>query len=142
MPVDIRKRLKSLQFIDSKVRSKHQEIISLKSGILRGQQYSNDPKGGTKRNKSEELNVLIIDKADKIYKEIEELYAERDELVRAIESLEDPIENIVMRLFYINGYSVRDIERELPLSRRTIFYAKNKGLDKIIAQFAPFALSE
>ena len=137
MSINIRQRLKALQYIDIKAKSKHQEIISLKSGILRSQQYTDQPKAGSPGNRSEELNVLIIDKSEKLYQEIQEMYAERDELIKVIESLQDPIENLIMRLYYINGHSIKEIEKELPLSRRSIFYSKESAEKKILAHFAP-----
>ena len=106
MKINIKQLLKTLQYIDIKVKSKHQEIISLKSGILRGQQFDNMPKSKNNKNQSEELNVLIIDKSEQLYREIQALYKERDELIQAIESLDDPVENIVMRLFYIDGMNL------------------------------------
>nr|DAF12103.1 MAG TPA: Protein of unknown function (DUF1492) [Caudoviricetes sp.] len=135
MSIDIRQRLKALQYIDIKAKSKHQEIISLKSGILRSQQLNAEPRSTSKTNHSEELNLLIIDKTDKLYKEIEELYLERDEMVRAIESLEDPLENIVMRMLYIDSLSWRDIQRRLKCSSATIQRAKDKAIAKLIKKY-------
>ena len=120
MTINIKQRLKALQYIDIKAKSKHQEIISLKSGILRGQQFDNMPKAESPSNRSEELNVLIIDKSEQLYREIQELYQERDELVRAIESLDDPIENIVMRLFYIDGMTWNEVGAKLKYSKGAI----------------------
>ena len=76
MTINIKQRLKALQYIDIKAKSKHQEIISLKSSILRGQQFDNMPKAESPSNRSEELNVLIIDKSEQLYREIQELYQE------------------------------------------------------------------
>lgn len=120
MAINIKQRLKALQYIDIKVKSKHQEIISLKSGILRGQQFDNMPKSKNNKNQSEELNVLIIDKSEQLYREIQDLYKEREELIQAIESLDDPVENIVMRLFYIDGLTWNEVEAELRYSRGAI----------------------
>lgn len=120
MTINIKQRLKALQYIDIKVKSKHQEIISLKSGILRGQQFDNMPKSKNNKNKSEELNVLIIDKSEQLYREIQALYKEREELIQAIESLDDPVENIVMRLFYIDGMTWNEVETKLRYSRGAI----------------------
>lgn len=120
MTIDIKQRLKALQYIDIKVKSKHQEIISLKSGILRGQQFDNMPKSKNNKNQSEELNVLIIDKSEQLYREIQALYKEREELIQAIESLDDPAENIVMRLFYIDGMTWNEVEAKLRYSRGAI----------------------
>ena len=131
MSIDIRQRLKALQYIDIKAKSKHQEIISLKSGILRSQQYTDQPKAGSPGNRSEELNVLIIDKSEKLYQEIQELYQERDEQVKAVESLQDPLENIVMRLFYIDGLSWNEIQIRLRCGRGTIHRARDSALKKL-----------
>lgn len=128
---DIRKRLASLKYIDSKIKSLQQEIVSLKSSIFKSQQYSDEPKGGNLNNKSEDLNISIIDKSNELYTEIQKLLIEREELVQAIESLDDPAENIVLRFFYINGYSWREVERELNWSRATIQRARSSGISKL-----------
>ena len=128
---DIRKRLASLKYIDSKIKSLQQEIVSLKSSIFKSQQYSDEPKGGNLNNQSEELNISIIDKSNELYDEIQKLLIEREELVQAIESLDDPAENIVLRFFYINGYSWREVERELNWSRATIQRARSSGISKL-----------
>lgn len=129
---DIRKRLASLKYIDSKVKSKRQEIVSLHSGILKSQQYSDEPKGGSLNNKSEDLNILIIDRTRELYDEIESLLAERRELVQMIESLDDPMENIVLRLLYVNGYSWSEVKAELNASHATIQRARDKAVRNLL----------
>ncbi|MBF8970172.1 DUF1492 domain-containing protein [Streptococcus sp. NLN76] len=129
---DIRKRLASLKYIDSKVKSKRQEIVSLHSGILKSQQYSDEPKGGSLNNKSEDLNILIIDRTRELYDEIESLLAERRELVQMIESLDDPMENIVLRLLYVNGYSWSEVKMELNASHATIQRARDKAVRNLL----------
>lgn len=128
---DIKKRLRSLKYIDIKAKSKHQEIISLRSGILRGQQYNDQPKADSPVNRSEELNVLIIDKSEKLYREIKDLYAERDDLIKAIESLDDPVENIIMRLLYIDGLTWDEVQARLRCSRGTIHKVRDGALTKL-----------
>lgn len=135
MTINIKQRLKALQYIDIKAKSKHQEIISLKSGILRGQQFDNMPKSKSNTNHSEELNISIIVKSDELYREIQSLYRERDDLVRAIESLDDPVENIVMRLLYIDGLSWKQVERKLRCSPATIQRAQKKAMAKLVKIF-------
>lgn len=131
MTINIKQRLKALQYIDIKAKSKHQEIISLKSGILRGQQFDSMPKSKNNKNQTEELNVLIIDKSDQLYEEIKQMYHERDELVQAIESLDDPVENIIMRLLYIDGLSWSQIQAQLRCGRGTIHRTRESALKKI-----------
>ena len=131
MTINIKQRLKALQYIDIKAKSKHQEIISLKSSILRGQQFNDIPKSKNNKNQSEELNVLIIDKSEQLYQEIQELYRERDELIQAIESLDDPVENIVMRLFYIDGMTWNEVEAKLKYSRGAIQKIRKSAFENL-----------
>lgn len=131
MTINIKQRLKALQYIDIKAKSKHQEIISLKSSILRGQHFDNMPKSESSSNRSEELNVLIIDKSEQLYQEIQELYRERDKLVQVIESLDDPVENIIMRLFYINGMTWNEVEAKLKYSRGAIQKIRKSAFENL-----------
>lgn len=131
MTVNIKQRLKALQYIDIKAKSKHQEIISLKSGILRGQQFDNMPKSKSNTNHSEELNISIIDKTKQLYQEIQVLYKERDELVQAIESLDDPVENIVMRLFFIDCLTWNEVEAKLKYSRGAIQKIRKSAFENL-----------
>ena len=111
--MDIRKRLKRLPYSNIRIKSLHNEIIGLRSGTVKGQSFNNMPKAKDNKNKSEELNIHVIDKIDEIYKKIEREYQEQDELVKAIENLSDPIENLVMRLLCIEGLSWNGVQREL-----------------------------
>ncbi|CAM1659288.1 hypothetical protein SORA22_12160 [Streptococcus oralis] len=131
MTINIKQRLKALQYIDIKAKSKHQEIISLKSGILRGQQFDNMPKSKSNTNHSEEFNISIIDKTEQLYQEIKVLYKERDELVQAIESLDDPVENIVMRLFFIDGLTWNEVEAKLKYSRGAIQKIRKSAFENL-----------
>lgn len=135
MTTDIRKRLASLKYIDSKIKSLQQEIVSLKSSIFKSQQYSDEPKGGNLNNKSEDLNISIIDKSNELYTEIDSLLAERDELVQAIESLDDPLENIVMRLLYINRMQWSDVLCELGAGNGTVQRARDSAIHKLSQKF-------
>ena len=131
MTVDIKQRLKALPYIDIKAKSKHQEYISLRSGILKGQTFDSMPKSKSNKNQSEELNISIIDRSEQLYQEIQELYQERAELVQVIESLDDPVENIIMRLLYIDGLSWNQIQAQLRCGRGTIHRARESALKKI-----------
>ena len=135
MTVDIKQRLKALPYIDIKAKSKHQEYISLRSGILKGQTFDSMPKSKSNKNQSEELNISIIDRSEQLYEEIKKLYRERDELVQLIESLDDPFENIVMRLLYINGLTWNEVERKLRCSPATIQRTRGRALAKMSKMF-------
>lgn len=132
---DIKKRLKKLPYVNIKIKSLHHEIISLRSGTIKGQSFDSMPKPKDNKNKSEELNIRVIDKIDEIYRKIEEEYQEQDDLIKAIENLSDPIQNIVMRLLYIDGLQWRDVQRRLNCSNATIQRARDKAIREITDTF-------
>lgn len=130
--IDIKKRLKRLPYSNIRIKSLHHEIISLRSGTVKGQSFDGMPKSPSNDNRTEELNIHVIDKIDEIYKKIEREYQEQDDLIKAIENLSDPIENLVMRLLCIEGLSWNEVQRELRCSRSTIKRARESAIKKMI----------
>lgn len=131
MRVQLRKELKKLKIKNIKIRSIHREIQDLRTGIVKGQSFNGMPKTPSNDNRTEDLNIKITDKIDELYKQIDHEQKEQEVLTRAIESLEDPIENIVMRLLYINGLSWSETERELNCSPATIQRARDRAVANI-----------
>lgn len=129
--MQLQRKLKKLKIKNIKIRSIHREIQDLRTGIVKGQSFNGMPKTPSNDNRTEDLNIKITDKIDELYKQIEQEQKEQEDLTQAIESLEDPIENIVMRLLYINGLSWSETERELNCSPATIQRARDKALVKL-----------
>lgn len=129
--MQLQRKLKKLKIKNIKIRSIHREIQDLRTGIVKGQSFNGMPASPSNDNRTEEMNIKAIDRIAELYQEIEREYKEQEELVRAIESLEDPIENIVMRLLYINGLSWKETEIELNCSPATIQRARDKALVKL-----------
>ena len=127
----LQRKLKKLKIKNIKIRSIHREIQDLRTGIVKGQSFNEMPKTPSNDNRTEDLNIKITDKIDELYKQIEQEQKEQEDLTQAIESLEDPIENIVMRLLYINGLSWSETERELNCSPATIQRARDRAVVNI-----------
>lgn len=127
----IEKELKKLKFKNVKIQSLHCEIINLRSGIMKGQNFDSMPKSQSNDNRTEEMNIKAIDRIAELYQEIEREYNEQEELVRAIEELEEPFENIVMRLLYIDGLSWNEVQIQLRCSRSTIKRARESALKSL-----------
>lgn len=130
--MDIRQRLKRLPYANIKIKSLHNEIISLRSGTVKGQSFDSMPKAKDNKNKSEELNIRVIDRTNELYQEISKIYEEQKETIEWIENLNDPIENLVMRFLYIDGLSWNEVQRELRCSRSTIKRARESAIKKMI----------
>ncbi|MCK1202973.1 DUF1492 domain-containing protein [Streptococcus uberis] len=102
-----------MRLFDTIIKSKKEELFSLKSGIQKSPQFTDEPKADSETNSTENLNIKIIDKAREIENEISRLYDERSEVVSLIDRLQDPLESTVLRLFYVNGMTWADISREM-----------------------------
>lgn len=129
--MQLQRKLKKLKIKNIKIRSIHREIQDLRTGIVKGQSFNGMPKTPRNDNRTEDLNIKITDKIDELYKQIDHERKEQEDLTQAIESLEDPIENIVMRLLYINGLSWSETERELNCSPATIQRARDRAVVNI-----------
>lgn len=128
---NIEKRLKQLPYTNIKIKSLHNEIIGLRSSSVKGQSFDNMPKSPSNNNRTEEMNVRVIDRSDELYEEIADLYQKQQETIKWIESLEDPIENIVMRLLYIDGLSWNEVQIQLRCGRTTIKRVRRNAIKKM-----------
>ena len=132
--MNIKTRLNNLRYFDIKLNSLRQERIALRATVQKAQIYSDEPKGSKQGNKTEDLNIRIISKSKQIDKEMERLWDERNETAQAIESLEDPLENVIMRWFYINGCSRFEVMRKVKCSRTTFYRVKKSAIEHLEAK--------
>ena len=131
----VEKELKKLKFKNARIQSLHCEIIDLRKRMVKSQSFDSMPKSKSNDNRTEEMNIKAIDRIDEIYQEIEREYKEQEELVRAIENLKEPIENLVMRLLYIDCLSWSEIQIRLNCSNATVQRARDRALDKMSKMF-------
>lgn len=129
--MNISGRLNGLKYIEIKIKSKRQEILDLKDASPKGQVYTDKPKGSKNGNSTEDLNIKIIDAIEKLREEIRYLLEERDVIIKAIEELEDPFENIVLRLLYVNNYTWLEARRVLNCSHATVQRARDKAIEHL-----------
>ena len=129
--MNIKKRLNNLKYFDTKLNSLRQERIALRAAVQKAQIYSDEPKGSKQGNKTEDLNVRIITESEQIDEKMKKLWDERNETAQAIESLEDPLENIIMRWYYINGCSRFEVMRKVNCSRTTFQRVKKSAIEHL-----------
>lgn len=132
--MNIKTRLNNLRYFESKLNSLRQERIALRATVQKAQIYSDEPKSSKQGNKTEDLNVRIITKSEQIDKKMEKLWNEHNETVQAIESLENPLENIIMRWYYINGCSRFEVMRKVNCSRTTFHRVKKSAIEHLEAK--------
>lgn len=129
--MDIENQLLRLKYFDALVTSKRQEMEQLRSGIYRSISFLEN---NGQSESAETIKVKIIADSDEIAKEIEQLYIEREKLVKTIETLSDPLGVILLRMFYINGWDWQRIRREVPGGKRTLQKIKKRALEELDRQ--------
>lgn len=117
MEKNITNRLKNLRYFTSLEKSRKLEIRELQAKCYTTRQSKHEIEAI--QENIAQLNCLI-----------DEMYLERELLTAAIEQL-DPLEKIIIRLYYINGYSWRMIEIELNHKRRNLQEYRKKGIEKL-----------
>lgn len=128
---DVLRRLKRLKTLPMEIASKIQEKNELLQGYNKNATFSDIPKSKKNQNTTEEANIKIISEISKLEEEIAFLCAERSTLVQAINDIEDPVERMVARLYYVNNRTFKEIACDINLSIRQLQRAKTKAVEKI-----------
>lgn len=126
--MNIKTALKNTRNFQEKIRSLKGKLYTIRASTFSNQTFSELPRSKNKINYVEKKNITIIDETDRIVKQIDNLISEHQRLSELIELLEDPFENIVMRLLYVNFYSWEEVERALNVSHPTIQRARKSAI--------------
>lgn len=126
--MNIENRLKKLRHFEAEIESKKGEIAKLRSEAFRTSKFLEE---NEQKETSENLNCRIITQSDCISKEIEQMYQERDKLIKLIDSISDPIAAIVIRLYYLDRLDWVMIRRKVHYSIRHLQRKRNKGLEEL-----------
>ncbi|MBF0806467.1 MULTISPECIES: RNA polymerase sigma factor [unclassified Streptococcus] len=128
---DIKKRLNRLKKTPERLQEIKREIEYLESNPIPSQQFENSPRSNSNRNTAEDRTVSAVDRLAELKAEYGACLDESWELRKAIESLSDPLDNLVIRLFYINGNSWDEVARTLRVSKATIQRARTRAMKEL-----------
>lgn len=126
--LEIKKRLQWLRHFDVLIASKKQELTKVRSEIHRTAKFleSNEQK-----ERSDSLTVRIVDKSEEISRDIIAMYHQRDVLIGLIDSLSDPTEALIVRLFYLDSLPWKAIQRKLHFSVKQLQRKRDKALEEL-----------
>lgn len=128
---DIKKRLNRLKKTPERLQEIKREIEYLESNPIASQQFENQTRSNSNRNTAEDRTINTIDRLAELKAEFMKCLDESWELRKAIESLSDPLDNLVIRLFYINGHSWDEVARTLRVSKATIQRARTRAIEEL-----------
>ncbi|MBF8969556.1 DUF1492 domain-containing protein [Streptococcus sp. NLN76] len=128
---DIKARLNRLKKMPERLLEIKREIEYLESNPIASQQFENQPKGKSNRNTAEDRTINTIDRLDELRNEYGACLDESWELREAFELLTDPLDNMVMRLFYINGHSWDEVAKSLRVSKATLQRSRTRAIEEL-----------
>lgn len=123
--MSLEKDLKRLKNFDTLIASKRREKNKLGAGIAQ------NLAGEFESGQTEKLNEHIRRQCDAIDQEIMAMYDQRAELVAAIDSLDNPSEALVLRLFYVNNEPWSAIRYQLGKRRSTCQAIKKQAIEHL-----------
>ncbi len=128
---DIKKRLNRLKKIPERLQEIKREIEYLESNPIASQQFENQPRNNSNRNTAEDRTIHTIDRLSELKVEFKACLDEQKEMTQAIESLSDPLDNMVIRLFYINGNSWDEVARSLRVAKSTLQRSRTRAMEEL-----------
>lgn len=128
---DIKKRLNRLKKIPERLQEIKREIEYLESNPMPLNVFDKTPQGKSYRNTTEDRTIKTVGKLAELKAEFSACLDEAWELREAFELLTDPLDNMVMRLFYINGHSWDEVARTLRVSKATIQRARTRAIEEL-----------
>ena len=90
------------------------------------------PRGGRSGNKMEDDTIIIVELKEKHLEITTELEQQRKELERALKKVTDPNQYLALRMRYIRGKKLREIEIAMNYSERSIIRFLESGERKVI----------
>ncbi|NYS49413.1 sigma-70 family RNA polymerase sigma factor [Streptococcus danieliae] len=127
---DIKKRLNRLKKIPERLQEIKREIEYLESSIS-SQRFENLPRNNSNRNTAEDRTINTIDRLPELKVEFKACLDEQKEMTQGIESLSDPLDNMVIRLFYINGNSWDEVARSLRVAKSTLQRSRTRAMKEL-----------
>lgn len=114
------KELKEIYYINIEIKRLKKEKEELESkSIVKGQEITGLPGGGTTSDKVADYAVELAEIKELIDLELKRLYIVRAKIERYIETIEDSEVRLIIRLRAINNMTWEDIGMEIGMDRRT-----------------------
>lgn len=125
--------LMGAKYIDVSIRSKLEQIESLKNLATKATSTLSDMPGSPNLNiyKLEDVIVRLIDLQNEISEDIKELIAVKQNINRSISQIEDRHERIVLEERYLRNSKWEDIADACDCSMRQIFRIHDGALKKV-----------
>lgn len=123
--------------IDQRINSKIEQVSSLRALATKATSTLSDtPPSGTRNvHRMEDIIVKIIDMENEINSDIDRLVDLKQEIIKTINSVNNPEQQTLLELRYLRFRSWEEISVEMDYSIQQIYRIRDKAFEKINKNF-------
>ena len=127
--------LKRIRLVDIEIKQKIDELERLKNTLFRSPQLKEISVQESKVGLKDDTYVKIMEYKDTIEKKIEELVDLKRRVLNVIDSIDDAEKRLILTMRYVNLKTWEQIERDLPMSRKTMFIVHKKAVKEFDTKY-------
>ncbi len=127
--------LKRIRFVDIEIKQKIDELERLENTLFRSPQLKQVSVQESKAGLKDDTYVKIMGYKDTIEKKIEELVDLKRRVLNVIDSIDDTEKRLILTMRYVNLKTWEQIERDLPMSRKTMFIVHKKAVKEFDTKY-------
>lgn len=124
-------RLKSMKRLRKEADGIQIELKNLGRSLVNSPNLLGDKVKVSKVNGQEDKILKTLERKEKLEKRLFQNIQEQIELSGLVNRLDDPLECLVLRLFYVNLLSTSEIIREVGLSKAAVYRTKKQALENL-----------
>lgn len=127
--------LKRIRLVDIEIKQKLDELARLENTLFRSPQLKEISVQESKVGLKDDTYVKIMGYKDTIEKKIEELVDLKRRVLNVIDSIDDTEKRLILTMRYVNLKTWEQIERDLPMSRKTMFIVHKKAVKEFDTKY-------
>ena len=127
--------LKRIRFVDIEIKQKLDELARLENTLFSSPQLKQVSVQESKAGLKDDTYVKIMGYKDTIEKKIEELVDLKRRVLNVIDSIDDTEKRLILTMRYVNLKTWEQIERDLPMSRKTMFIVHKKAVKEFDTKY-------
>lgn len=127
--------LKRIRLVDIEIKQKLDELARLENTLFRSPQLKQVSVQESKAGLKDDTYVKIMGYKDTIEKKIEELVDLKRRVLNVIDSIDDTEKRLILTMRYVNLKTWEQIERDLPMSRKTMFIVHKKAVKEFDTKY-------
>ena len=130
-PEQVKAKLEGVKWINKEIEGLYLELEALESGIIKKPTLSHSRVQTGRENKVENNLISVLKLKEDTLHRIERLTEERMAISGLIDTLPNPLERSVLRLFYLNVLDAWQVAEEMGKSKTSVYRVKREAIEHL-----------